>query len=80
MMGIFKIVRNESAEAGAANGYDYAAFPRRFVSYRWFKPIFVLLLGAVLMLTACRESLVITKILHDQQIKEQDRNQYIRLK
>ena len=29
--------------------YDYATFPRRFLSYRWFKPLLVALLTFVFM-------------------------------
>ena len=31
--------------AGKAPAYDYTRFPRNFISYRWFKPFFVLGLG-----------------------------------
>lgn len=37
--------RNQTAKA-----HDYATFPRRFISYRWFKPLFVVALGFVFML------------------------------
>ena len=30
--------------------YDYATFPRQFVTYRWFKPLLVAVLGFVFML------------------------------
>lgn len=33
--------------------YDYVAFPRQFVSYRWFKPLLVLALGFVFMVVLC---------------------------
>ena len=29
--------------------YEYTTFPRQFISYRWFKPLLVLLLGVVFM-------------------------------
>ena len=38
--------------AGSGDGpaYEYTTFPRRFVSYRWFKPLLVLGLGFAIML------------------------------
>lgn len=36
------MLENESTENKA---YDYAKFPREFVSYRWFKPVLVALLA-----------------------------------
>lgn len=38
----------EPAESGMPS-YDYATFPRQFLSYRWFKPIFVFALAFVFM-------------------------------
>ncbi len=39
------MLEDKSTECRA---YDYAKFPREFVSYRWFKPVLVALLAAVI--------------------------------
>ena len=30
--------------------YDFATFPRQFVSYKWYKPLLVLVLGFIFMI------------------------------
>ena len=38
---VFRMARHESADEGF---YDYLTYPREFITYRWFKPLLVLVL------------------------------------